>query len=514
MLILEKPNGGFGWIVVFGAFVINVFNQAFLSLFGLLFGEYFIKVHETKANIALVVNISYLFINLSGLFTGALLKKFSSRQISVFACFLTSIGLSLSSITSSLYQIIITFSIICCTGLGILQNTTMIAVTSYFTTKNERAVSFTTAGTTCGQILLPQIMSFLISNYGYQGSMLMMGGLMANGIVGALLFQPVEWHMKIKSYDELQPLLFNERGHSEVNNQIQSFWKKIIKSMDLSLLKNSQYIILSIGLAAGYVVTVDFSVVLPLFLLEYSTINFDQLSTDSIFSVSNFQQISKFICTECQKVRNCELKDEIKGQFSEDIEKILLSIAQTATCRAAFFANCSSSILNTENHSIIQLCASYAETDMMFVKVEFAKFYAKILKSFVREEFTGKHSATVIFFHGSGDSGNNLLHWIRYLLGRNLEIPHVKFLFPTAPVQSYTPLNGEYSNVWFDRKQISIDAQECRKSLSNIYETIVVGGFSMGGALAMHTGYHLNTNLAEFLPFHPFSIENRLFMNH
>lgn len=36
----------------------------------------------------------------------------------------------------------------------------------------------------------------------------------------------------------------------------------------------------------------------------------------------------------------------------------------------------------------------------------------------------------------------------------------------------YTPLNGEYSNVWFDRKEISINALECRKSLSDIYETV------------------------------------------
>lgn len=113
----------------------------------------------------------------------------------------------------------------------------------------------------------------------------------------------------------------------------------------------------------------------------------------------------------------------------------------------------------------------------------------------------------------SGDTGNNLIEWIRFLLGRHLEIPHVKFIYPTAPVQKYTPLNGEYSNVWFDRKSINIEAQENRKSLAAIYETIqellkreidgcgipakrvIVGGFSMGGALALHTCFHLNQEL-------------------
>lgn len=112
-----------------------------------------------------------------------------------------------------------------------------------------------------------------------------------------------------------------------------------------------------------------------------------------------------------------------------------------------------------------------------------------------------------------GDTGNNLIEWIKFLLGRNLELPHVKFIYPTAPVQKYTPAGGEYSNVWFDRKAVTQEALECRKSLSAIYETvneilkreiegcgiparrIVVGGFSMGGCLAMHSGYHLNPSL-------------------
>ncbi|XP_037950462.1 lysophospholipase-like protein 1 [Teleopsis dalmanni] len=126
---------------------------------------------------------------------------------------------------------------------------------------------------------------------------------------------------------------------------------------------------------------------------------------------------------------------------------------------------------------------------------------------------TNTHSATVIFFHGSGDTGSNLLQWVRFLLGKDMEFPHIKIMYPTAPFQPYTPNDGQLSNVWFDRRSIAIDAKENRKSLAEIYETvheminkevesgipanrILVGGFSMGGALAIHTAFHLNTNLA------------------
>lgn len=126
---------------------------------------------------------------------------------------------------------------------------------------------------------------------------------------------------------------------------------------------------------------------------------------------------------------------------------------------------------------------------------------------------TGKHTASVIFFHGSGDTGPNVLEWVRFLLGRDLEYPHIKIIYPTAPLQKYTPLEGQLSTVWFDRKSVNIAAQESKKSMSRCYESvnklideevangiplnrIIVGGFSMGGALALHTGYHLRPELA------------------
>ncbi|XP_055316510.1 lysophospholipase-like protein 1 [Sitodiplosis mosellana] len=127
---------------------------------------------------------------------------------------------------------------------------------------------------------------------------------------------------------------------------------------------------------------------------------------------------------------------------------------------------------------------------------------------------TGKtHSGTVIFLHGSGDTGSNLVEWIRFLIGKDLQFQHLKVIIPTAPVQPYTPLDGEPSHVWFDRLAISKKAKECRTSMEAAYEyvneliqtekengippnRIVIGGFSMGGALALHTALHVNRELA------------------
>ncbi|XP_034475379.1 lysophospholipase-like protein 1 [Drosophila innubila] len=124
-----------------------------------------------------------------------------------------------------------------------------------------------------------------------------------------------------------------------------------------------------------------------------------------------------------------------------------------------------------------------------------------------------KPSASVIFFHGSGDTGAGIMDWVRSLIGRDLDGSHIRYVYPTAPLQKYTPFGGEESTVWFDRKDVDIAAIEDRESMSRSYDIarrliqkqvndgiplhrIIVGGYSMGGALALHTGYHVNTNLA------------------
>lgn len=122
------------------------------------------------------------------------------------------------------------------------------------------------------------------------------------------------------------------------------------------------------------------------------------------------------------------------------------------------------------------------------------------------------NTASVIFFHGSGDTGPGILDWIKFLIG---EFPssYIKFLFPTAPMRPYTPLGGARSHVWFDRSDITPDVPEHIETVEAMgievtkliqqevkggipLDRIIVGGFSMGGALALHTAYRFSPGLA------------------
>ncbi|XP_029449042.1 lysophospholipase-like protein 1 [Rhinatrema bivittatum] len=125
----------------------------------------------------------------------------------------------------------------------------------------------------------------------------------------------------------------------------------------------------------------------------------------------------------------------------------------------------------------------------------------------------GRHGASVIFLHGSGDTGQGIREWIKQTLKKDLAFQHIKVVYPTAPVRSYTPMMGALSTVWFDRYKISNECPEHLESLESMSQhlgdlineeikagipknRILLGGFSMGGAMAMYLAYKYHQNVA------------------
>merc|ERR1712093_13000 len=118
---------------------------------------------------------------------------------------------------------------------------------------------------------------------------------------------------------------------------------------------------------------------------------------------------------------------------------------------------------------------------------------------------TGKHTATLIFSHGLGDTGAGWSFLAEQLAG---SFPHVKFMFPNAPNIPIT-INGGYKMPgWFDVKSLRAplpgnargeeDEKGIMESVNKIHSLVdaeieagldasrvVVGGFSQGAAVSL-----------------------------
>lgn len=53
-----------------------------------------------------------------------------------------------------------------------------------------------------GPILMPQLVSILLSSYGVKYAVIILAAITANSFVSACLLQPVKWHMKKVTEEE------------------------------------------------------------------------------------------------------------------------------------------------------------------------------------------------------------------------------------------------------------------------------------------------------------------------
>ncbi|KAB7494708.1 Lysophospholipase-like protein 1 [Armadillidium nasatum] len=120
---------------------------------------------------------------------------------------------------------------------------------------------------------------------------------------------------------------------------------------------------------------------------------------------------------------------------------------------------------------------------------------------------------SVIMLHGSGGTGPIARWGIKFALDEELVFPHLRIHYLTAPLRPYTLNGGFNQNVWFDRIDLREDCPEHYESISEMAgklsqfiskeieegippNKIILGGFSMGGAMSLHLGYTFHPELA------------------
>ncbi|XP_065889526.1 acyl-protein thioesterase 1-like [Dysidea avara] len=130
------------------------------------------------------------------------------------------------------------------------------------------------------------------------------------------------------------------------------------------------------------------------------------------------------------------------------------------------------------------------------------------LKGAVIVPATAKHTATVIFLHGLGDTGHG---WAEAM--KSIASSHIKYICPTASIMPVTLNHGYRMPSWFDLYSLTSGVmedengiKEAAKGVHSVIDDemqqgiasdrIMIGGFSQGGALALYSGYTYSKPLA------------------
>ncbi|XP_054833335.1 monocarboxylate transporter 2-like isoform X1 [Eublepharis macularius] len=190
-LTYTPPDGGWGWEVVFGAFISIGFSYAFPKGIAIFYKEIQDFFGTSYSEIAWVSSIMLAATYGGGPISSVLVSRFGSRPVVIFGGLLCGIGMVSAAFCTSIFQLYICAGLI--TGLGLAFNLqpSVIIIGKYFLKRRPLANGLAMAGSPVMLFILAPLNQLLFDNFGWRGSFLILGGILMNCCVAGALFRPI-----------------------------------------------------------------------------------------------------------------------------------------------------------------------------------------------------------------------------------------------------------------------------------------------------------------------------------
>ncbi|XP_028990270.1 monocarboxylate transporter 4 [Betta splendens] len=252
---VKAPDGGWGWAVLIGCFVITGFSYAFPKAVSVFFKELIREFGVGYSDTAWISSILLAMLYGTGPLCSVLVNRFGCRPVMIVGGFFASLGMILASFATSILHIYLCTGVI--TGLGLALNfqPSLIMLNRYFSEKRPLANGLAAAGSPVALCCLSPLGQVLQYQYGWRGGFLILGGILLNCCACGALMRPL---LPPKNSQEL------EKGTVTALQEKKSQPKK--KLLDFSVFKDRGFVIYTI--AASVMVLGLF--VPPVFVVSYA----------------------------------------------------------------------------------------------------------------------------------------------------------------------------------------------------------------------------------------------------
>ncbi|KAJ7987736.1 hypothetical protein DPEC_G00329580 [Dallia pectoralis] len=208
---VPPPDGGWGWMIVAGCFMVTVCTRAVtrcISIFFVEFQIHFGRDYSGTAWIHSLVDCTTMLCAPLGSFIG---NRLSCRIAVILGGFLSSIGLVLSSFATSLEYLYLSLGVLTGVGFALCYTPAIAMVGSYFCQRKALAYGIAMSGSGIGTFILAPVVQLLIEHYSWRGALLILGGVVSNLCVCGALLRPIRLTDEEESGGP--PLLDSERGY-------------------------------------------------------------------------------------------------------------------------------------------------------------------------------------------------------------------------------------------------------------------------------------------------------------
>lgn len=185
------PEGGWGWMVVVGAFISIGFSYAFPKSITVFFKEIEVIFNVTSSQVSWISSIMLAVMYGGGPISSILVNKYGSRPVMIAGGCLSSLGLISASFCNSVQALYFCIGVIGGLGLAFNLNPALTMIGKYFFLKRPIANGIAMAGSPVFLSTLAPLNTWLFEKFGWRGSFLILGGLLLNCCVAGSVMRPI-----------------------------------------------------------------------------------------------------------------------------------------------------------------------------------------------------------------------------------------------------------------------------------------------------------------------------------
>ncbi|XP_078506916.1 monocarboxylate transporter 7-like [Lissotriton helveticus] len=224
----KVPDGGWGWVVAFAFFFVEVFTYGVVKTFGVFFSELITYFEESNSRISWIISICVFVMTFTAPLSTVLSNRFGHRPVVMAGGFLVSIGMVTASFARSVDEMYLTIGLISGLGYSLSFIPTVTILSQYFDKKRSLVTAVASTGECCAVFAFAPAITALKDHLGWRHSLLLVGVLQFNIVVCGSLLRPMKIQKKLQVEDtpknpkkecvETEYILENEKTLTSINS--------------------------------------------------------------------------------------------------------------------------------------------------------------------------------------------------------------------------------------------------------------------------------------------------------
>ena len=166
--MIKKTPFFYGWVIVVVFLISGIAIYGVRFSFGIFFKSIENEFSLTRAATSYIFSVNMIISGIAAFLMGWALDRYGPRVVLLLMGLLAGLGLITTGLTSSLWQLYLTYSLLLAMGLGAIFVVPMSTIARWFDKKRGLASGIASSGVGLGPLIMAPSATYLLINYDWR----------------------------------------------------------------------------------------------------------------------------------------------------------------------------------------------------------------------------------------------------------------------------------------------------------------------------------------------------------